>query len=92
MSLSKLTAKDRFVDVTDDILAQKYLQVQKENTKNDDKAAECQFREYLTPKDCDHTRFWGYDKETLVNSALQQGKINWMKLQTNQRNIMYRLW
>ena len=53
------------MDITDDILVKKCLKVQKKNTKKNDKAVECQFREYLAPKDCDHTRFWGYDKATL---------------------------
>ena len=65
MSLSKLQPKDRFHPVSDEILAEKHVKVQKKNTVKNDKAAEKQFREYLSVKDCQHTRFWEFPKDEL---------------------------
>ena len=65
MSLSKLQGKDRFEEVTNETLIQKHFQVQKKNTKKNDKAAEWQFREYLALKECSNTNFWELTKDEL---------------------------
>ena len=65
MALSKLNPQDRFMDINDETLAEKHLHVQKKNTKKNDKAAERQFRDYLSLKDCDHTCFWDFEAHTL---------------------------
>ena len=67
MSVSKLQPKDRFDVVNDEILQEKHIKVQKKNMKKNNKAAERQFREYLSLKECTHTRFWEFSAEDLDN-------------------------
>ena len=65
MSLFELQPQVQFQPVTDQLLAQKHVKVQKKNMVKNDKAAEKQCREYLNVQDCDHTRFWEFCKEDL---------------------------
>ena len=48
-------------------MAEKHQKVQKKNTRKNDKVAERQFHDYLSFKECAHTRFWEFTKEDLDN-------------------------
>ena len=82
MSLSKLSAEERFEDITDEIVEQKHFEVQKKNTKKNEKSAEKQLRDYLTLKGCEHTRFWEFEPKFLDSHlsrfwfAARQSKID----------------
>ena len=64
MALSKLSGTDRFKQITDSEIAKIHSDVQKKNTKKNDKAAERQFCEYLATQGMD-CNFWDMSPETL---------------------------
>ena len=81
MSLSKLSGADRFKDITESDIQQFHKDVQKKNTKKNDKSAEHQFCEYIATQG-ESLEFWSIEPEILDSLlskfwfAARQNKID----------------
>ena len=81
MSLSKLVGSNRFENISDSDIVKFHQNVQKKNTKKNDKSAERQFCDYLSTQNA-NCNFWDMDASDLIGHlskfwfATRQNKID----------------